>query len=403
MRGYRVIELGLLLGITTAWAGNGDAAAPVPATRPTTQPVPDGAGTQPATSVRPEVQGKLPTKYAYHQLAVWTFDKKTRALAGFAKGEVAPGGRAVLESVKGHAITFTLGRVKKVEVWDEPGGKRRLEPMVEFKMAHGTGSLQGSLALDEPKFSVEYGLGEPVASVVAMIPVGSLPAKTAAAIPTRLNVPGRPEELDDVLLGSASVGLLSLCEAVEVYGVTGRTTRPQQWRQIMADKDADIATIGAAVLARVGDDAGTRRFCKLCLESRGNEQVWLVEHIPQMPPSAAMLDAMVQLITADRTYMAWWGPNVGVNDMDRRIGLLESLFAKYTPGQVKPYAPRLIAWAKGRKDATLPKRIEQFVSAPVPATQPATTTPAPSGGSAQPAVADTSTTAPNGASARTGD
>jgi hypothetical protein len=112
---------------------------------------------------------------------------------------------------------------------------------------------------------------------------------------------------------------------------------------------------------------------------------------------------MVQLITADRTYMAWWGPNVGVNDMDRRIGLLESLFAKYTPGQVKPYAPRLIAWAKGRKDAALARKIEQFVSAPVPDTGPATTTPAPSGGSAQPAVADTSSPAPNVASARTGD
>jgi peroxiredoxin len=306
-----------------------------------------------------------------HQVAVWTFDKKTHALVGFAKGEVAPGGRAVLESVKGHAITFTLGQVKKEEVSDEPGGRRRLEPMVEFKMAHGTGSSQGSLALDEPKFSVEYGLGEPVASVVAMIPVGSLPAKAAAAIPTRLNAPGQPEELDDVLLGSASVGLLSVREAVEVYGVAGRTTRPRQWRQIMADKDADIATVGAAVLARMGDDAGTRRFCKLCLESRGNEQVWLVEHIPQMPPSAAMLDAMVQLITADRTYMEWWGPNVGVSDMDRRIGLLESLFAKYTPGQVKPYAPRLIAWANGRKDAALPRKIEQFVNAPVPATGPA--------------------------------
>jgi hypothetical protein len=89
--------------------------------------------------------------------------------------------------------------------------------------------------------------------------------------------------------------------------------------------------------------------------------------------------------------------------MDRRIGLLESLFAKYTPGQVKPYAPRLIAWAKGRKDAALARKIEQFVSAPVPDTGPATTTPAPSGGSAQPAVADTSSPAPNVASARTGD
>ena len=133
MRGCLVSGLGLLLGLVAAWAGDGDAAAPAPSTRPASS-AGSGPSTQPAASVPAGAQGKPPTRYVGHQVAVWTFDKKTHALVGFAKGEVAPGGRAVLESVKGHAITFTLGRVKQEQVSDEPGAKGRKDAALTRKI-----------------------------------------------------------------------------------------------------------------------------------------------------------------------------------------------------------------------------------------------------------------------------
>ena len=53
MRGYLMSGLGILLGVTTAWAGDGGAIAPVPSTRPASSAgsgqVPNGAGSGPST------------------------------------------------------------------------------------------------------------------------------------------------------------------------------------------------------------------------------------------------------------------------------------------------------------------------------------------------------------------
>jgi len=63
MRGYMVIGLGLLLGLTAAWAGNGDSAAPAPSTRPASSAgsgqAPNGASTQPVLRTSPPLASKL--------------------------------------------------------------------------------------------------------------------------------------------------------------------------------------------------------------------------------------------------------------------------------------------------------------------------------------------------------
>jgi hypothetical protein len=64
MRGCLVIGLGLLLGVTAAWAGDGDSAASAPTTRPASSAgpgqAPNGAGTQPAGESRElEARGRI--------------------------------------------------------------------------------------------------------------------------------------------------------------------------------------------------------------------------------------------------------------------------------------------------------------------------------------------------------
>ncbi|MCY2931487.1 MAG: thioredoxin-like domain-containing protein, partial [Planctomycetota bacterium] len=312
------------------------------------------------------------------RLAVWTFDKKTHALAGFAKGELAPGGELSIETTKGHAFKFKAGALGTAEIHDRPGGPGRKEAAVDLTVSHGKGSSEGSVLLSEPELRFEYGYKDPVHSVVLIVPAGAIPAGAAGSDPMALR--GNAGELDEVLLGWAARKALSPREAVDAYGIAGQSSAIERWRTLT--KAASTRDPAVAVLARLGDDEGTRLFARRCLDSRGNEQISLVALIPQMPSSPAMLDAIVQLIEAKREYVENWGPGVAVADLDRRSTLIETLLEKYAPHQVRPYGPRLLAWAKTSGNAATAERIRQFLDSPpptgqaAPATQPSATQPA---------------------------
>ncbi len=136
-----LIGLSALIGLTVPLAMLRGQTASAPAASPATSPA-TSAG-QLSTSHTATLPANA--KYGDQKFAVWTFNKKSHALVGFAQASLvpgaalAPGNKVTLETVKGHALTFTLGQIENVEVHDTPGGPSHLEPMIDLTMAHGSG------------------------------------------------------------------------------------------------------------------------------------------------------------------------------------------------------------------------------------------------------------------------
>lgn len=284
--------------------------------------------------------------YAGHRVLVWAVDARTHELRGFAEGTVRPGGEPLkLEPAKGYVITFAAGPAAPVEVTDF---KREWKEMaIPFKVSHGTGSSAGSQDLVSPALHVEYGVGEPMASVAFIAPAGSTePAGLRDLLAGKFK--GDLAELDDLILAGTdpkSDNGLATDRLVEAYGVLGHIVRPERWRERLKDKDESAGEQAAAVLARVGDADGQAEFARRVLAAKGNEQVELIEVLAQMPPSDVLLKAIVELITAPGPYRTAAPAGVGVGDMDRRHNLLGAL-AAYPKEQLQPYAGRLRQWAE---------------------------------------------------------
>ena len=280
-------------------------------------------------------KGDPAKSYQGHRVAVWAVNKDTGKLTGFAEGKVTPGGTLSLEPIKGYTIRIDLGPVKDETLTDF---RREWKvPMVSVKSTHGTGSSEGVTHLDEVRLNVEWGINEPTHTVVAMIPIGT--AKLPG-VPEKFA--GTLEELEDIVLAAAKDGTLELNRAVEVYTVLRATTRQKAWAALASAEDKGPATIAIAVLALTGQADAQKIYCDLCLSSKGNQRVELVEQLPNMPVADVFLQAMIRVLAMEGELRTQVPENVGVGDEDRRHGLGSAIRKNYAEGQVRAAIDKVI-------------------------------------------------------------
>ena len=137
MRGCLVIGLGLLLGITAAWAGNGDAAAPTPSI----QSAPNGAGTQPGEMDRTAIERLVGNLGSRSRSVRESAQKRLveiglpavralRAAAGSDDSEVRERATAILKAIReaSEVCVQELGKVprpfKDTHLFVSPNGQR---------------------------------------------------------------------------------------------------------------------------------------------------------------------------------------------------------------------------------------------------------------------------------------
>lgn len=241
----------------------------------------------------------------------------------------------------------------------ELSGKSYEDDAVNISISHGTSTTEGSRGLEEPGFWVEWEPSEPFDAVIFMVPLGSLAStRVRDAIPDKFK--GDSTELEDVILACVEDGLLSLDTTLDLYSVLASSTRKKQWQQLAERRDLSVSMLATIVLARLGDVPAERRFCDSCLSSQGNRQLEYLDLIGQMPKSDTLLETTVALILAERIYRTQAPTGTTVLDIDRREGLIRSLF-EYPPEKVTPYAPRLLKWAERTKRNGFKKALTEFL------------------------------------------
>ncbi len=284
--------------------------------------------------------------YGGHLLLVWAIDKKTGVIAGFSRGTIRPGQAAELIPATGHSIRIEAGRIEAVEVTDFR--KEWKEDLIQLKISHGRFSSEGSKALTVPFLSLDFGINEPVSTVILGIPVTPLGSPPYQEV-LRREDPGTASGLEDLLFAAyenpQSGGYVAVSDVLDVYRMLVRSQRLNRWRSRLSGGTPENRLEAAAVLMVLGDEPGTATFCQSCLQAQGDDQVRLIDILCQMPPSETALVTIVKLIVAPRTYLQQ-SSRGSTAQTERRHHLLRALSEKYPKEIVRKHGEELRAYGE---------------------------------------------------------
>lgn len=290
--------------------------------------------------------------YQGHRVLVWAIDKGSHAVVGFDSALLRPGGGITLRPTAGYEVRFEAGPVRKVQVADFR--TEREEDHIPLKVAHGTGSAEGTKDVRSPFLHLGYGTNERLASVSFAVPVGTGTGTfPGAAEAVRAGVGEGSGALEDLLLAGTAdpvaADYIRPHDVIEVYKLLGRTARRERWSRRLSEGSPVGRVVAAAVLTVVGDERGTDAFGDACLEARGNDQVRLADLLCEMPPSDRLLETTVRLVVAHRAYRIEAPEGVGVADVDRRSRLIRTLAERYPKAKVRRFADVLRPWAESEE------------------------------------------------------
>lgn len=273
--------------------------------------------------------------YRSHRVLLWAFDRNTGDVAGFSVGIVKPGRTLTLTLPHGSLASFSWGELGESTL--NQSEREWPEPSVKATMSYGTLSVTASLDLMSPACMIIPGHGsanKPTA-IAVLVPTGAHTSPGVASMATKQFL-GTRGELEDILLFEVEHGepldsYIDFGRVEYAYRVLQKSDRTAEWTKMMRADDQYRSAIASSVLMLVGDPDGLRSFHRLCLTTKGDLQVQLVDLLVDSPASEQAMDTIVTLLKRGQ-------PSSGYGE-DRRYRLVEALVGQY------PYAKRIEAMA----------------------------------------------------------
>lgn len=270
------------------------------------------------------------------RVLIWGVDTRTGAGKGFAEAEVPLGKSATLKPDVGFPF-----------VWTNLAPSNDGEPVMSYTLEAPKIKFNGTQSLVSPGIvPVFHSVDGTVRYVVVTLPVGSLKSPALEKF-SRTTLLGQKAELEDMLLSIAQDRALGAKQLVSVYSILLTSQRVSEWVKLAEDRDADVAAVGLAVAARVGDAASLDRFCEKCLAAKAiDDQIQLANLLMEMPANQKVLDSMLLMAA---------GCEVTRSELARTIQ------KSYPLPEIHSRDDALISKASARADAELGARLSDVV------------------------------------------